>query len=264
MATKTKSTATEVKSGVRKSGAKWVFFCGDVRSKKYATQTAAKGALTRYVKALEKASDAITEDDKPAKPVVAPAPEPAVTTIAGRLAVAASTHGLFARDAARFNDVLADVNLTTDDMTEEVIETAHDMSRDAIARIRSKIEKHNQEVMRKGMDTESVVTINDQPVTVENVKTDNKQQRVAKKPARPTTGKRGDIFGHSATAVLRWMGKEGGWSKEDAGKAVRTMGGKDIADATVSIQLKAGAKGERGAPADITKKQAKELRAAAK
>jgi hypothetical protein len=70
-------------------------------------------------------------------------------------------------------------------------------------------------------------------------------------------GKRYDVMGFPVTAVLRWMGKAG-WSSKDA---LVVMGKLNVglSPATVNIQVKAGAKGERGEPAPLTPAQQKQL-----
>lgn len=74
--------------------------------------------------------------------------------------------------------------------------------------------------------------------------------------------KQQELFGTTVTAVLRWMGLNG-WSFPEATKAMAGMG-MEVASATIRAQLLAGARGERGEPAQLTKAQAKELTNAAK
>lgn len=73
-----------------------------------------------------------------------------------------------------------------------------------------------------------------------------------------TRGQRYELFGYPVTAVFRWMGKQG-WSVDDAMKAAAYY---NIAcsPSTVKIQVKAGAKGERGEPAELSSNQVKELK----
>lgn len=82
------------------------------------------------------------------------------------------------------------------------------------------------------------------------------QQAIAK--GEMEAPKRAELYGHSITAVLRWMGKEK-WSFEDA-KAAMLRKGIQLADATFRAQLLAGRKGERGEPANLTKEQEADLR----
>lgn len=79
-----------------------------------------------------------------------------------------------------------------------------------------------------------------------------------------TTVKRGrleELYGHPKTAVFLWMGKNG-WTIEEALKVVHHFGIKTT-DASLKTFLRAGAKGERGEPAEITAEQADEMSAIA-
>lgn len=97
----------------------------------------------------------------------------------------------------------------------------------------------------------------DEPAKEKGTKTP-KEKKPAVKHEVPVRTK---IFGLAATAILRWMGKTGGWTPEQGLKALTNLGA-DLALATCKIQIKAGAKGERGEPATLTKKQIAELKAA--
>lgn len=70
-------------------------------------------------------------------------------------------------------------------------------------------------------------------------------------------GARIELMGYPVTAVLRWMGKKG-WT---AAQAIHVCSALKVspAPATVKIQVRAGAKGERGDPAAINAAQAQEL-----
>jgi hypothetical protein len=66
------------------------------------------------------------------------------------------------------------------------------------------------------------------------------------------------VFGkYSPSAVLRWMGKNG-FTPEDAARALKGLGVSHIKEATIPIQVKAGAKGERAEPAHLTKEEAQQ------
>lgn len=91
----------------------------------------------------------------------------------------------------------------------------------------------------------------------------------APKPDRPDTPegqgndgsrKRELLFGHPPTAVLRAMGKKG-WTIAQASAALECLG-ITVAECTIKIQVRAGEKGQRGAPADLSKAQWKELQEA--
>lgn len=70
-------------------------------------------------------------------------------------------------------------------------------------------------------------------------------------------GKRYEMYGYPVTAVIRWMGKDA-WVKDDVKKVMKHFG-IDCADNTISCQLVAGRKGERGEPANLSEKQVEEL-----
>ena len=161
-------------------------------------------------------------------------------TNAQLLASLADSNGMWARDVVNFPLTLATAGLTQEDCSSEVIEEAHSIDRRALRQLQGRVSAHNAQ-------------FEEAPVVVEEFKPAAK---------RKATGKRAKIFGHSVTAVLRWMGKND-WSFDDAALAVEELGGKMIADVTVKIQLKAGKVGQRGAPANITPSQARQLRAAA-
>lgn len=74
-------------------------------------------------------------------------------------------------------------------------------------------------------------------------------------------GQQYELYGHPVTAVFRWMGKNG-WTKEEALKVVEHFK-IECSPLTVDRQIKAGSKGERGEPAEITTEQASEMSAIA-
>ena len=78
----------------------------------------------------------------------------------------------------------------------------------------------------------------------------------------PGAPKRIDCFGHAVTAVLRWMGKEGFTSAQARG--VMEELGIQVSPVTVQIQVNAGAKGERGEPAELSTTDEKTIRSIAK
>ena len=84
-------------------------------------------------------------------------------------------------------------------------------------------------------------------------KTDKKKTSKIKKHTLPT------VFGYTATAVCRALGKHGFKTADVRGimKAKRVP----INDTTVSIQTRAGVNGQRGEPAPLTREQISELKA---
>ena len=73
----------------------------------------------------------------------------------------------------------------------------------------------------------------------------------------PATGGRYSLYGHPATAVLRWMGKEG-LTVEQAERLLQSHG-LGVSGTTVRIQIRAGKTGDRGDPAALTHEQRKDL-----
>jgi hypothetical protein len=91
-------------------------------------------------------------------------------------------------------------------------------------------------------------------------------ERKAVTVAKPESKPAGSmfIFGQSVTSVLRWMGKDG-FTFEEAKAALKTgKVSKMPADGTISIQIGAGKRGERGEPAKLSAEDQKVLRDAAK
>ena len=164
-------------------------------------------------------------------------------TASEKIAAAADRHGIWAKDVARFDSMLTEFGLTAEDMTQKNIDGANAIARKDMQTTRRRVEAIN----RKNGFSEDVSPQAKATTTVRRIK----------------TGKRASIFGHSVTAVLRWMGKEG-WSFDDAAVAVETLAEKRFSDTTIRIQLRAGKAGERGAPAPIDSKQRAKLIAASK
>jgi len=68
-----------------------------------------------------------------------------------------------------------------------------------------------------------------------------------------------DIFGHTVSAIIRWMGKNG-WKFSEAQRVLEERGLTDVAEGTIRTYLQAGKQGLRGAPAELTPEQAHELK----
>lgn len=83
--------------------------------------------------------------------------------------------------------------------------------------------------------------------------------QATEEPAPSKTKSRYDLFGFPVTSVLRALGKDG-WNVEQASKALAALN-IPCAPATIAIQIKAGAKGERGDPASLTAEHWKQLNA---
>jgi hypothetical protein len=89
--------------------------------------------------------------------------------------------------------------------------------------------------------------------------TGSESQPVPTVPPAPVaaSGRGATILGVPATGVVRWMGSKG-WDAERACRVVASFG-VDLAVSTVRTQLGAGAKNERGGPAQLTPEQVQEL-----
>lgn len=81
---------------------------------------------------------------------------------------------------------------------------------------------------------------------------------VARKRKEDKGKARSNVFGFPVTAVLRWMGLDG-FDAQEARACFNALG-VEVADATIQIQLRAGKRGERGAPAQLTEEQQDHLR----
>lgn len=79
------------------------------------------------------------------------------------------------------------------------------------------------------------------------------------KPEEPPT--LANHYNHSGTAVLRRLGKEGLTVAHV--RAIVAANKWDLSDPTVSTQVNAGTHGLRGAPAELTQAQLKEIKASA-
>ena len=140
------------------------------------------------------------------------------------------------------------------------LNTRHDTIENAAKKIRdtkAKIQAHAHYLKKAATDLLKQVDESDNKLR-EQIK-DLANQR-AKAPAKSAGSNR--LFEYPVTAVIRWMGKAQ-WTFEDAKRAVAAQG-VSVADATVRAQLSGGRKGERGAPAELTKQQIAQLDAARK
>ncbi len=169
-----------------------------------------------------------------------------VRDIVADLVRLADKQGMTPRGVSRHKDLLEEAGLAKDDITEGVLLDATHRAKYEAEALLERAQKLNARLA--GDEARITGKEPTQPVS--------KVRKVAER------GKvvRGAIFGHSITAILRWMGKKG-WNKEDAGVALATYGFGSIADSTIYIQLAAGRKGDatRGPVPELTKAEAKEL-----
>lgn len=174
-----------------------------------------------------------------------------VRDIVADLVRLADAEGMTPRGVSRHADLLAKAGLAKGDITEGVLlDATHRAKREAEALF------------------ERAAALNAKLAGDEaKIKGQEPKEAVSKDRKAPERGKvtKGTIFGHSITAILRWMGANG-WNKEDAGVALATYGFGSVADSTIYIQLAAGRKGDatRGPVPELSKKEAKELLANSK
>lgn len=146
-----------------------------------------------------------------------------------RLARLADKQGMTPTDCAKYPDLLDTIDLEPEDVTQHVLHHANEIHQQYSLFVRSINKKH-------------------EPKT--------KAPELVSGPVEEGA-KRFKILGHPATAVIRWLGKEG-YSFPETMKLLGKLG-VDLAESTVKIQLKAGKNGERGEPASISKRQSDQI-----
>lgn len=166
-------------------------------------------------------------------------------TIATLIADLSDNHALTTDYVASSNRILAEAGLTV-----EVVGTDH------VAAARSILLKRSRDLSKRVARFNGTHAGNDQTT---NDTTEFKPKR------KKHTQKRHKIFGHSCTAVIRWMGAND-FTFEDAGVALAYYGAGNVSDTTIRLQLKAGKDGDqkRGPAADLTKAEERQLIAATK
>jgi hypothetical protein len=171
--------------------------------------------------------------------------------IIAMLAELADAQSMRAIDVIRFPDLLKTVDLSPQQVTTALAHAADGVNRRAVAAL---IEKYG---------ANRPVTAADLPADlIEQLALNKKRKREQRdgipKDAPPS---RKLLFGHAVTAVIRWMGVDG-WNFKEAREALDSLGFEVISGVTINIQLKAGIKGERGAPAELNSHDARALRLA--
>lgn len=226
-------------------------------------------------------------------------PAPVKTkSVAQALHDLADKEGCSVEFIAKQTVLLKDAGINPKKVTPKTIVEAKAIDRAEMARIQAKVDELNKPILdaeKKELD-DVVFKHVKKPATEVKVDLDTILEQVSKgeitpaqakallestvskpknTPSKTTTAKtepksgsvqpkagRSQLFGFSATAVMRWMGANG-WDFDKAWAAFAGMGVDDLSETTFKIQLRAGAKGERGEPAAVTAAQAKELEAAA-
>lgn len=219
-----------------------------------------------------------------------------VKSVAQALSDLADKEGCSIEFIAKQTVLLKDAGINPKKVTPKTIAEAKAIDRAEMARIQAKVDELNKPILdaekkelddvvfkhvKKPAPATDLDTILEQvskgeitpaqakallESTVSKAKNTTSKTTTAKTESKsgstqPKAG-RSQLFGFSATAVMRWMGANG-WDFDKAWAAFAGMGVDDLSETTFKIQLRAGAKGERGEPAAVTAAQAKELEAAA-
>lgn len=177
------------------------------------------------------------------------------TKAAEIIARVADKHGVDPRQYKSILPHLRKAGVLESDCTEDIVEKAHRIFRNAINESLLRAKRINEARTPKFVD--EVISPSPPEKTPEKKATEKK---VVEK--KRSIKERKELFGHSITSIIRWMGVED-WSFESASTALKSAG-VEIAEATIRIQLKAGKAGLRGPAAELTSKEAKALRKFAK
>lgn len=158
------------------------------------------------------------------------------TMVAAMLADLADREGVTPAYTAGNAELLASVGLAPETVTPGVVASANRLFRKAL-----------DITLARAKPAQVQQTSKEQP--------DSSGQTVIE-PKETRKVCRAMLFGHSITAVIRRLGKEG-WEYDDVyflcGQT--EVGAKELAPTTIRIQLAAGKKGERGEPAPLTSEQ---------
>lgn len=251
------------------------------------------------ITSAESIGKAINAAKKEFTGVKGPAPEmvaPISMSIAEALSKLADKHGVSVEGVAKDHDLLESAGISPKKVTPKTIAKAKAIDRTEMAAIQARVDALNKPILeaeKKAVEEVIFHHIKKPALTLGEIlsqvasgdmtldkaqellvlkagKTAPEKPAPTKTPAKSTQqttntapkAGRSQLFGYSATAVMRWMGANG-WSFDKAMAAFTGMGVDDLSETTFKIQLRAGVKGERGDPAPVTDKQAKELEAAA-
>jgi hypothetical protein len=89
-------------------------------------------------------------------------------------------------------------------------------------------------------------------------------KKASKKPAAAAVAQRASILGHSATSVIKWMGKQG-FTSEQAQNAIAKLATGEVKPSTVATALSDGKNPKyNGNAATLSAAEIKQLKAAAK
>jgi hypothetical protein len=175
-----------------------------------------------------------------------------VRDIVADLVRLADSEGMTPRGVSKHIDLLAKIDLAPGDITDGVLKDATSRAIEATNELLRRARHYNE---RFGMHQE----VDEQQLEPRQL---GEVQVKVRKPVKRGKVVRGTIFEYAATAILRWMGKQG-WDAEDAGVCLAAYGLGGMSDSTIYIQLRAGKVGDatRGPIPELTKAQVKELNA---
>lgn len=139
------------------------------------------------------------------------------------------------------DSILGPTQYDVEDITPDVLDFAEQRHRAGMERIFRMARLYNERVQQHNI----ALGFEDDPVVVQY-----------KTPEQQKETKRKKLYGHPATAILRWMGVED-WSYEEAQVAMRAHGF-EMAESTIKTQFRMGRNGDRPVP-KLTKAQKKEL-----
>lgn len=276
---------TEILEVEFKGGVVWHY--NSVPAERFAEITGAE-SIGKAINAAKKEFEGVKG---PAPEMVAPISMP----IAQALSKLADKHGVSVEGVAADHDLLETAGINPKKVTKKTIAEAKAIDRVDMAKIQARVDKLNKPILdAEKKEVEEVVfhhikkpaltlmeilaKVSNEEMSLDEAqellmlkaKTAPEKTSPTKAPAKSTQqttnaapkAGRSQLFGYSATAVMRWMGANG-WSFDKAMAAFAGMGVDDLSETTFKIQLRAGVKGERGDPAPVTDKQAAELEAAA-
>lgn len=200
-------------------------------------------------------------------PVVATVPTIDLATLGMSVALAdlADARGMHVNDVVQFHHLLLGAGLPTE-LPGAVVARANKIQRDAVDAMLWRNNPAARTVADRLCRGEKLVEVltpaqlpgtrQEAPRAARRANVDAVPSAVKATVAPKTT--RNTLHGFAATAIVRWMGKEG--VDFARAKAILVANGlSDLSDSTIKIQLRAGAKGERGEPAALTAEQAAAL-----
>lgn len=174
---------------------------------------------------------------------------------AAALAELASAKGMTVKDVLTLPQVLSDAGLPTN-LLQSVISRANRFYRDAIDGMMFRCNRPLSQPAPE-LTASEVIKVTKPQAKVQAQASDQAVIEEFNAVRTPKTN-RNTLFGFAATAIIRWLGKQGA-SFDTAKQVLEGNGLAGLSDSTIKIQLRAGVKGDRGEPANLTEEQAKQL-----